>query len=706
MNWGRVLAGVMLLAALTMPAMAAPLFPDVPENHWASDAVRSLAARGLVEGYPDGTFKGDRAATRWEVAMVVARLLAKMEQEHTTFATKAELDELRRLTEALREELAALGVRVTNLEQATGRLDQRVSELERIRYYGRLHAIGVSNNVGGSAANIGSNINPGIDWSTGRLMLDGNGYTVMGLLGLNVDVTDDLLAGAEFVSYTSQGENAVDQYWGVSAPFLTNVWTGRNSLIPGAQPDNNQPFTRMVLDNFWIKHKPSETRLVVGSYFTTHLANYVFNGARNPNINDPRWLPFYGANLTGTIAGVDSGFKYEAFYSIDPDASLYRTESMGGTLRYEFAKERGAVSLHGVQHRNQNINDGTIVGAGGPLIPLPTVSFTGPGAPPVAPGAWLGQPLGAAAAAPQFFVGPQSEFTFGMDASYIVEEENQIRLFGEFATSSYDPDTTGMAFTTSTSGDLYRFGIGAEPIDQLFLDLEYLRVDPNYDPFIVAYPVAPGIPVFLPYGTYYSAYYQMHDYLEYPNNREGLKFRGRYTFNEDKTSAYALYSHLNQVKATTPAQVQTVGNIEPLFSMLQAGGNEKGKVDSYGGGLSHSFDMGLKADLAYFRYDIKRGAAAVDDISLGENVWRLDLSYPITDDLDIRANYWMMDYSGHTGVLNTDFAQQIPGVGLDYRLSQDLTISADYRWMNFDQKAFAGGDYHANQLMLEMKLDF
>ncbi len=109
MNWGRVLAGVMLLAALTMPAMAAPLFPDVPENHWASDAVRSLAARGLVEGYPDGTFKGDRAATRWEVAMVVARLLAKMEQEHTTFATKAELDELRRLTEALREELAALG---------------------------------------------------------------------------------------------------------------------------------------------------------------------------------------------------------------------------------------------------------------------------------------------------------------------------------------------------------------------------------------------------------------------------------------------------------------------------------------------------------------------------------------------------------------------------------------------------------------------
>jgi len=555
--------------------------------------------------------------------MIVARLLARMEQDHTNFATKADLDEVRRLADSLREELAALGVRVTDLEQATGRLDRRVSELERIRFYGRVHAIGVSNALGGSAAGIGTLANPGIDWSTGRLMMEGDGYTVLGLLGLNVDVTDDLLAGAEFVSYTSQGDSGVDQYWGVSAPFLTNVWTGRNGPVPGAQPDNNQPFTRMVLDNFWIKHKPSETRLVVGSYFTTHHANFVFNGARNPNINDPRWLPFYGANLTGTIAGPDSGFKYEAFYSITPDLSLYRTESMGGTLRYEFAEERGVVAVHGVQHRNNNNNDGTLVGQG--RIPLPVVSFTGPGAPPVAPGAWLGQPQGAPAAVPQFFVGPQSEFTFGVEASYIVEQENKIRLFGEFASSSYNPDTTSMAFTTTVGGDLYRFGIGAEPIEKLLLDLEYLRVDPTYDPFIVQYPVAPGIPVFLPYGTYYSAYYQMHDYLEYPNNREGLKFRGRYTFNEDKTSAYLLYSHLNQVKATTPAQVQTAGNIEPLFTLLQGGGNEKGKVDSYGAGLSHRFDMGLEADLAYFRYDIKRGATAVDDISLGENVWRLVL---------------------------------------------------------------------------------
>lgn len=703
--WGRLLAGMGILAALAAPVTAAPLFPDVPENHWARDAVATLAARGIVEGYPDGTFKGDRAATRWEVAMVVARLLARMEQEHATFATKAELEELRKLAAALREELDALGVRVTNLEEATDRLDMRVSDLERIRFYGRMHAIGVANNLEGTP-NIGTAVNPGIDWSSGRLLVEGSGYTVMGLLGLNADISDDILAGAEFVGFVSQGDLPVDQYWGVSAPWLVNPWTSRGSPVPGVQPDNNQPFTRMVLDNFWIRHKPSDTRLIVGSYFARYFADYIFNGARNPNINEPRWLPLYGADVTGSIGGRDSGFKYEAFYSIDPDLALYRTQSMGGTLRYEFEDDRGLISFHGAQHRNENRNDGFVVGAAGPLIPLPSVPFTGPGAPPVAPGAWLGQPLGAPAAVPQFFVGPQSEFTWGLDASYIVEQAHDVRLFGEYANSSYNPDTTGLAFTTTTAGNLYRFGVGAEPIEQLALNLEFVHVDPTYDPFIVAYPTPPAIPVFLPYGTYYSAYYQMHDYLEYPNNREGIRFRGNYTFNDDNTSVYLLYGHLTQVKATTPAQVQTPGNIEPLFPMLQAGGTQRGTVDSLGAGLSHDFDFGLEADFAYFRYNIARSAPAVDDVDLLQNVWRIDLAYPVTDVLDLRAGYWQMDYSGHTGVLNTSFAQQIPSVGLDYQWAEDLNVSVDYRWFNFDQRAFAGADYTGNQLMVEMKLDF
>src|SRR5579862_9592295 len=125
-----------VVGMVVAPAMSAPMFPDLPQEHWAKDAVAALAAKGLVEGYPDGTFKGDRAATRYEVAMIVARLLAKIEAEHATFATKADLDALRKLVNQLKDELDALGVRVQNLEENVGRLDKRVTELERIRFYG------------------------------------------------------------------------------------------------------------------------------------------------------------------------------------------------------------------------------------------------------------------------------------------------------------------------------------------------------------------------------------------------------------------------------------------------------------------------------------------------------------------------------------------------------------------------------------------
>lgn len=136
----RWMLGALVFACLTIPTFSAPLFPDVPEEHWARDAVATLAARGLVEGYPDGTFKGDRAASRWEVALIVARLLARMEAEHATFATRAELQEVQGLVRALRSELEALGVRVTALEETTAALDERVQELERIRFRGNLAA--------------------------------------------------------------------------------------------------------------------------------------------------------------------------------------------------------------------------------------------------------------------------------------------------------------------------------------------------------------------------------------------------------------------------------------------------------------------------------------------------------------------------------------------------------------------------------------
>src|SRR5947209_15597237 len=70
-----LLAGAMAILAFARPALAQGPFADVPTDHWAYDAVNELASRGIVNGYPDGTFGGKRALTRYEFAVAIQRML-------------------------------------------------------------------------------------------------------------------------------------------------------------------------------------------------------------------------------------------------------------------------------------------------------------------------------------------------------------------------------------------------------------------------------------------------------------------------------------------------------------------------------------------------------------------------------------------------------------------------------------------------------
>jgi hypothetical protein len=74
------LALVALVIALALPSFGQQPFADVPADHWAAKAVADLAAVGIMEGRPDGTFDGRRAMTRYEVAVSLARLLARVEK--------------------------------------------------------------------------------------------------------------------------------------------------------------------------------------------------------------------------------------------------------------------------------------------------------------------------------------------------------------------------------------------------------------------------------------------------------------------------------------------------------------------------------------------------------------------------------------------------------------------------------------------------
>ena len=122
------IAACFACAAVTVSA--ANPFTDVSADDWAYQAVASLSDEGVIDGYPDGTFRGDKHVTRYEIAQIVARLMAK---EDTLNASQKET--LAKLSSQYANELKDLGVRIAELEKKRGATDLitelRVQSIDR-----------------------------------------------------------------------------------------------------------------------------------------------------------------------------------------------------------------------------------------------------------------------------------------------------------------------------------------------------------------------------------------------------------------------------------------------------------------------------------------------------------------------------------------------------------------------------------------------
>ena len=114
----KILA-IAAVAALTagVSAYAANPVSDVSTSDWAYQAVSQLSDQGIVEGYPDGTFRGQRNITRYELAQIIARLMANEDQFNAE--QRATID---KLAGEYADELDNLGVRVSNLEAKVGNI--------------------------------------------------------------------------------------------------------------------------------------------------------------------------------------------------------------------------------------------------------------------------------------------------------------------------------------------------------------------------------------------------------------------------------------------------------------------------------------------------------------------------------------------------------------------------------------------------------
>ena len=113
------------------PAAAVTNFTDIPAGHWAKDAVDLIVQRGLIQGFPDGTFRGSENLTRYQAALIFARLLQSGGlSAPASGLSAADLATITKGIQDVSTELAALSTRVDDLEKASTDQQASIAALE------------------------------------------------------------------------------------------------------------------------------------------------------------------------------------------------------------------------------------------------------------------------------------------------------------------------------------------------------------------------------------------------------------------------------------------------------------------------------------------------------------------------------------------------------------------------------------------------
>jgi hypothetical protein len=233
--------GAVLTTAVVLPAFAQDQFPDVPDNHWAYQALQQMKKDGLLVGYPDGLFRGPRPASRYELAVAVHATYERLKQltdglDTQIKALSANLDgktdktdlqalrdaltslqndvngmkpwgddiaNLKKLTDTFEKEIASLGVDVEAMKKDLGDLKDRVAALEKkkpaIDIHGTFDLVG----LGG----YGTSSRYGID-VTGRPEGVGRSSYASDVVGITRDLSIFHEGAFEFTTTNTDGPKA------------------------------------------------------------------------------------------------------------------------------------------------------------------------------------------------------------------------------------------------------------------------------------------------------------------------------------------------------------------------------------------------------------------------------------------------------------------------------------------------------------------
>ena len=719
----------LLLLLFILPALADP-FSDVPQDHWAYDAVQMLEEKGLVEGYPDGLFRGERPMTRYEMAMVVARVIAKLEQVQASipqipdlsiYATKSDLETINKLMKEYRSELDALGVRVTNVEESLGKLTGRVEELERIKISGTFESVGMSIGVTPQSGNISGpgTVDPDMGylrWGNDRYLnpigdafrLDAD-YMISSRLDLTVTakIADKFKAGGNIIAYSSFGNERLIECWGPMVPYNT---TGIYEIW-------NQNF-QANMGTLWVDSDVEDWDFTIkfGEYNLNKVSKNLFYGQRSIiGLGGRDVFPLEGINITGKLyktvdmeffmaqnSNVFRGLNDHSIYSLGtplddpvrvltngtPSPGLYNNYLYGLWMGYDYEK-----TFH-------------IEGA---LLRIFDSFASNPGATSLS-----------------YFQEPRETIYYGFKGHYNINEK--IKVYGEFGGTRFD---INLRDPSNQNGKGYLFNIGGQAtIDKLQFYGEFDYTSPNYDPFsyhqtwLRAYADGYHVGWDWKYGQRWGNAVR---FGKFRSNRLG--FDGGLTYNFDNGSVYGDFSYLKQIEPTRNTLNENTFNIDPVTGLTRVNGyGNQDSIFRYASDSKGSeifirvggrYKFGDKTHI-WAMYDYENfqrdypiatvGRVSNDKTDFSYHFINTGVTYDITDKFSLQGN---LEYYKAKGVKdnggNIDESQIIPGVSTQYAFSNTVSWIVDYKFYSVtdDTRPIDNNwDYHANKLMTRLEVKF
>lgn len=269
-----------LSLAFAVPAFANP-FTDVPAKHWAYESVNKLAKAGIIDGFSDGTFRGDKTISRYEMASIVAKAMNKSLNNDQ----KAMVDKLSREFAA---ELNAMGIKVDGIEQKVDGM-VKVSGDARARYFNTKDTNDFSDYRARISfdGKISDNLKFNARVSSGNADVEGNANTVamdtanvnFNALALNNTVgRQDITLGTGYIIDTQMN--------GITSKYGALKMYAGNSLV------NN-----------------TNTKRIYGAEYNTNILGAVFTADYMKNVGEDKNV--YGVNTSfGIVDGVAANAEY------------------------------------------------------------------------------------------------------------------------------------------------------------------------------------------------------------------------------------------------------------------------------------------------------------------------------------------------------------------------------------------------------------